>query len=85
MVHGLPPEVQELVCLNYGASKHAECVRCQYETEVGLSAPFKNWMCELMGCVLSPAAAKFVCSTPSWSPYTWSSRGLNCLGTSRAM
>ena len=28
-----------------------------------MSAPFKNWMGELMGCVLSPAAAKFVLNT----------------------
>ena len=54
MVHGLPPEVQELVCLIYGKSKHAECVRCQYETEAGLGAPFKNWMGAMMG--LSQAA-----------------------------
>ena len=44
MVHGLPPEVQELVYLIYGQSEHAECVRCQYETKAGLGAPFKNWM-----------------------------------------
>ena len=30
MVYGLPREVQELVCLIYGESEHAECVRCQY-------------------------------------------------------
>ena len=44
MVRVLPREVQELVCLIYGESEHAECVRCQYETEVGLGAPVKNWM-----------------------------------------
>ena len=49
MVHGLTREVQELVCLIYGESEHAECVRCQYETEVRLGAPSKNWMGSLMG------------------------------------
>ena len=29
MVHGLPHEVQELVCLIYGESEHAEWVRSQ--------------------------------------------------------
>jgi hypothetical protein len=49
MVHGLPPEVQELVYLIYGQSEHVECVRCQYETEAGLGAPFKKWMGAMMG------------------------------------
>ena len=71
MVHGLPREVQELVYLIYGQSEHAECVRCQYETEVGLGVSFKNWMGSLMGCRLRLPS---LCSTPYWSRYTWCSR-----------
>ena len=65
-----------MVCLIYGESEHAECVRCQYETKVGLGAPFKNWMGSLMG----PPS---LCSTPYWSRYTWWSRASGCLVTSR--
>ena len=82
MVHGLSREVQELVCLIYGESEHAECVRCQYETEVGLGAPFKNWMGSLMG-VFSRLRLPSLCSTPYWSRYTWWSRASGCLVTSR--
>lgn len=72
MVHGLPKEVQDLVGLIYGESKHASKVRCQYETEVGLGAPFDNWMGSLMGfCLLLRLS---LCWTQSWSPSIWSSR-----------
>ena len=74
MVHGLPPQVQELVYLIDGKSKHAECVRCQYETEAGLGAPFKNWM-GAMGCAFCRLRPPSSYSTPYWSRSTWCAQG----------
>ena len=82
MVHGLSRGMRELVFLIYEESEHAECVRCQYETEVGLGASFKNWMGSLMGA-FSRLRRPSLCSTPYWSRYTWWSRASGRSVTSR--
>ena len=64
IVHGLPYQVRRLVTLIYG--KHGDydaAVKCQYDSSVGLSEAFNNYMERLMGCVLSPDEAKLVLNT----------------------
>ena len=64
IVHGLPHQVRRLVTLIYG--KHGDydaAVKCRYDSSVGLSEPFHNFMGRLMGCVLSPDEAKLVLNT----------------------
>ena len=64
VVHGLPYQVRRLVSLIYG--KHGDydaAVKCRYDSSVGLSEPFHNFMGRLMGCVLSPDEAKLVLNT----------------------
>ena len=64
IVHGLPYQVRRLVTLIYG--KHGDydaAVKCQYDSSVGLSEAFHNFMGRLMGCVLSPDEAKLVLNT----------------------
>ena len=64
IVHWLPYQVRRLVTLIYG--KHGDydaAVKCRYDSSVGLSEPFHNFMGRLMGCVLSPDEAKLVLNT----------------------
>ena len=64
LLQGLPPEVLNLTLLIYGGYHDRDgAVECQYDTAAGLSAPFKNWMGWLMGCVLSPDKAKILLNT----------------------
>ena len=64
LLQGLPPEALRLTLLIYGGYNDRErAVECQYDTAAGLSAPFKNWMGWLMGCVLSPDKAKILLNT----------------------
>ena len=60
---GLPEEVRKLVLLIYGKSEFGQAAKCQFDSEAGLSDDFENWMGWLMGCVLSPAQAKYVLHT----------------------
>jgi hypothetical protein len=66
---GLPPQVIELVGQIYGAGRAVaeEAVECQFDTSIGLSAPFKNHMGALMGEVLSPDRAKIILNSILWA------------------
>ena len=64
MVAGLPQQVIDLMALIYGErGDMSGVVECQFDSAAGLSNPFKNWMGALMGCVLSPDAAKIFLNT----------------------
>ena len=66
---GLPPEVIDLVGKIYGAGRAvaADAVECQFDSAVGLSATFKNYMGALMGEVLSPDRAKIMLNSILWA------------------
>jgi ribonuclease HI len=66
---GLPPQVIELVGQIYGAGRAVaeEAVECQFDTSIGLSAPFRNHMGALMGEVLSPDRAKIILNSILWA------------------
>ena len=66
---GLPPQVIELVGQIYGAGRAvaAEAVECQFDTSIGLSASFRNYMGALMGEVLSPDRAKIFLNSVLWA------------------
>lgn len=58
---GLPAEVTRLMADIYGGQLGEPAkVACQYETGIGLGAPFMNHMGRLMGCPVSPDSAKIL-------------------------